>query len=98
MNVLKIILLYLLFVNLLGYFLMGIDKLKAKRQSFRIPESTLFLTAIIGGSIGTILGMYSFRHKTRHPFFVYGLPAIFLIQLILILWFHYYSPFTFKIM
>ena len=72
---------YALAVNILGFLLMGIDKWKARKGAFRIPESTLFIIAIIGGSIGSILGMYTFRHKTRHWDFVYGMPAILLLQL-----------------
>lgn len=64
---------------------MGIDKLKAKKRGFRIPEATLFLIAIIGGSIGSILGMYLFRHKTRHRSFIIGMPVILAIQIIIAL-------------
>ena len=72
---------YGLAVNILGFLLMGIDKWKARKGAFRIPESTLFIIAVIGGSLGSILGMYTFRHKTRHWYFVYGMPAILLLQL-----------------
>ena len=68
----------------LGFALMGIDKYKAKKRAFRIPEATLFIVAIIGGSIGSIIGMYAFRHKTRHWYFVYGMPAILILQILLI--------------
>ncbi|MGN1205050.1 MAG: DUF1294 domain-containing protein [Lachnospiraceae bacterium] len=84
MKVILIITAYFVFVNLLGFALMGIDKKKAIKGAFRIPEATLFMVAIIGGSIGSILGMYTFRHKTRHLQFVYGMPAILIIQLILL--------------
>ena len=77
---------------------MGIDKLCAKRRFFRVPESILFLTAIIGGSVGSILGMYLFRHKTLHPKFVYGMPAILVVQIGIYIWFCYLSPFTFTMM
>lgn len=60
---------------------MGIDKRKAIKGAFRIPEATLFIVALIGGSIGSILGMYTFRHKTRHASFVYGMPAILILQI-----------------
>lgn len=74
-------------MNLLAFMLMGIDKYKAKHNKWRIRERTLFLTAILGGSIGALLGMYVFRHKTKHATFVYGMPAILVIQLLLIgLW------------
>lgn len=80
---------YLIVLNIIGFALMGIDKLKAKRRGFRIPEATLFLIAIVGGSIGSILGMMIFRHKTRHHSFTIGMPAILLLQIIIILflWF-----------
>lgn len=75
---------YVLLVNLTGFCLMGIDKRKAIKGAFRIPEATLFLVALIGGSIGSIAGMYTFRHKTRHFSFVYGMPAILILQVLLI--------------
>ena len=77
------ILLYLLAVNLLLFAVMGIDKYKAKHQLWRIPERTLFVLAAIGGSLGGILGMRLFHHKTLHPQFRYGFPAILVLQLIL---------------
>ena len=77
---------YLLAVNVLLFTLMGIDKYKAKRSLWRIPEKTLFLTAALGGSIGGILGMKVFRHKTRHNSFKYGFPAILIAQLALVGW------------
>ena len=80
-----ILIIYILAVNLLGFFIMGIDKQKARKRTFRIPEATLFTIAIIGGSIGFIIGMHLFRHKTRHWYFLFGMPAILLIQIILVL-------------
>lgn len=77
---------YLLVVNVLLFALMGIDKFKAKRGLWRIPEKTLFLAAILGGSVGGILGMRVFRHKTRHNSFKYGFPAILIAQLALVGW------------
>ena len=77
-----IILIYLAAVNLFGLIIMGVDKSRAKRRKWRIPEATLFLVAIIGGSIGSILGMYLFRHKTKHWYFVVGMPVILVLQLI----------------
>jgi len=74
---------YLVLINLIGFCIMGIDKYKAKKRAFRIPEATLFLVAVIGGSLGCILGMLTFHHKTRHWYFLYGMPAIFVLQLIL---------------
>ena len=77
---------YLLAINVLLFALMGIDKYKAKRGLWRIPEKTLFLTAALGGSMGGILGMKTFRHKTRHNSFKYGFPAILIAQLALVGW------------
>ncbi len=84
MDVITLLLEYLIATNLIGFALMGIDKYKAKKRAFRIPEATLFIVAIIGGSIGSIIGMYAFRHKTRHWYFVYGMPAILILQILLI--------------
>ena len=97
MDVITLLLIYFTAVNFTGLFLMGLDKHKAKKHLWRIPESTLFIIAIIGGSIGCIIGMYAFRHKTRHWYFVYGLPAILLIQLI-IFFALLYSPIQIQIM
>ena len=80
----KLILLYLLIVNALGFLLMLVDKRKAQKNLWRIPESTLLLMAAIGGSIGSIAGMYKFRHKTKHWQFVIGMPAILILQLALV--------------
>ena len=77
-----ILLIYLAAVNLFGLIIMGVDKSRAKRRKWRIPEATLFLVAIIGGSIGSILGMYLFRHKTKHWYFVVGMPVILVLQII----------------
>lgn len=84
MDVITMLLSYFAAVNLIGFALMGIDKYKAKKRAFRIPEATLFIVAIIGGSIGSIAGMYIFRHKTRHRSFVYGMPFILIAQIALI--------------
>lgn len=85
MDVIALLLVYFVSVNLIGFAFMGIDKYKAKKRAFRIPEATLFIIAIIGGSIGSLLGMYAFRHKTRHRSFVYGMPFILLVQLALLI-------------
>ena len=79
-----IVIIYLAAVNLFGFAIMGIDKVKAKRRKWRIPEATLFMVAAIGGSIGSIAGMYIFRHKTKHLYFVIGMPIILVVQLIAI--------------
>ena len=72
-------------MNIIGFVLMGIDKRRARKRAFRIPEATLFLIAIIGGSIGSLTGMYAFRHKTRHWYFVYGMPFIIFVQIALLI-------------
>ena len=77
----KLILIYLLIVNALGFLLMLVDKRKAQKNLWRIPESTLFLMAAIGGSIGSLAGMYKFRHKTKHLKFILGIPAILAAQI-----------------
>ena len=74
------VILYLLLINLFAFALMGIDKEKARRHKWRIPEKTLFLSALLGGSVGAIAGMQFFRHKTRHWYFVIGMPAILVLQ------------------
>ena len=76
-----LIIAYLIFMNVLAFALMGADKKKAKSGAWRIPEKTLFLSAILGGSIGAIAGMQVFRHKTKHWYFKYGMPAILILQL-----------------
>lgn len=75
---------YLLIVNIVAFFLMGIDKKKAQTGAWRIPEKTLFLSAILGGGVGAIAGMQLFRHKTRHRSFVIGMPLILLAWVILL--------------
>lgn len=82
--------LYLVLVNLVAFFLFGIDKWKARRQKWRIPEKTLFLAAGLGGSFGAGLGMRVFRHKTKHKSFTIGIPLIFVAQcalVILVIWY-----------
>ena len=92
MNVIILLVAYILVINFIAFLLMGIDKRSAIKHAFRIPEATLFLFAILGGSIGSILGMYTFRHKTRHWYFVYGMPTILILQIALII-FIYNAPF-----
>lgn len=70
----------------LNFILMGVDKRKAKKGARRIPERTFFLIALLGGALGAILGIYTFRHKTLHRKFTWGMPAILLLQLLLF-WF-----------
>lgn len=80
----KLILLYLLIVNALAFVLMLVDKRKAQKKLWRIPETTLLLSAAIGGSIGSLAGMYTFRHKTKHLKFTLGVPAILIGQILLV--------------
>lgn len=81
----KAVLIYLCAINLAAFLAMGLDKWKAKKNAWRIPEKTLFLLVILGGSVGGILGMQLFRHKTRHWYFKWGFPAIFIAQILLVL-------------
>ena len=77
----KLILLYLLIVNAVAFLLMLVDKQSARKKLWRIQESTLLLTAAIGGSIGSLAGMFVFRHKTKHLKFTLGIPAILIAQI-----------------
>ncbi len=97
MDVVLIIITYVIMMNIVSFALMGIDKYKARKKAWRIPEATLFLFAVFGGSPGSILGMFFFHHKTRHWYFLYGLPLILIIQLagIYLLW---QSPIQFGIL
>ena len=80
-----IIIIYLAAINLVGFTLMGVDKRRAVKGAWRISEAALFLSAVLGGSIGSILGMRVFRHKTKHWYFKYGMPAILLAQIALVI-------------
>ena len=79
-------LIYLVGINLAGFIIMGVDKKRAIRGAWRISEASLFLTALLGGSLGCILGMQHFRHKTKHWYFRIGLPLILLAQIALAVW------------
>ena len=84
MNIINIknIIIYLLIINIIGFLAMGIDKRRAKLMEWRIPEKTLFLITLFGGGIGTISGMYTFRHKTKKKYFTIGLPLILIIEIV----------------
>ena len=82
----KYILLYLLLINAIAFFLMLADKRKAKKNLWRIPEATLMLSAALGGSVGALIGMNMFRHKTRHLKFTLGIPALLIAQIALGVW------------
>ena len=81
----KLLFLYLLLVNASGFLLMLVDKLKAKKNLWRIPEATLFLVAAMGGSVGSLVGMYLLRHKTKHFHFILGMPLIFAVQVMAVI-------------
>ena len=80
MNTITLILLYIVLINILTFFIYGIDKLKAKKSKWRVSENTLIGMAIIGGSIGAWLGMKIWHHKTLHKKFKYGVPLILVAQ------------------
>ena len=78
------LLVVLIVMNLLAFALMGIDKMKARRGSWRIPEKTLFLVTALFGALGGTLGMKVFRHKTKHWYFKWGFPALLAVQIVLL--------------
>ena len=82
----KYFLLYLLLINAIAFVLMLADKQKARKNRWRIPERTLIGSAMLGGSLGALLGMYTFRHKTKHFKFTLGVPAILIAQIALAIW------------
>jgi len=80
----KILFYYLILINIIAFITIYIDKQKAIKHKWRIKEVTLFLISIVGGSLGTLLGMYTFRHKTKHKKFTLGIPFIIAIQFIIV--------------
>lgn len=80
---------YLIFINIISFLTMFIDKKKAIKGKWRIKESTLFLLSFIGGSLGVLLGIYSFRHKTKHIKFTLGIPLILIVQVLLFFFIKY---------
>jgi uncharacterized membrane protein YsdA (DUF1294 family) len=72
---------YFLLMNLIAFSSMGIDKHKARKNKWRIPEARLFLWALLGGSLGSVLGMRVFHHKTKHWYFKFGMPLILIVQI-----------------
>ncbi len=81
-----VLLVWLAVINLVTFAVYGIDKAKAKRGAWRVPEKTLFLLPLLGGSLGALLGMRVFHHKTKHWYFVWGIPLILLAQIALAVW------------
>lgn len=79
----KVVLVWLAVINLIAFALMGLDKWKARRDAWRIPEKTLFLAALLGGALGGTVGMHLFHHKTRHWYFRFGFPVLLILQLLL---------------
>ena len=79
----RLFIIYLIIINVITFALYGIDKSRAVHREWRIPEKVLLGVAVIGGSVGAILGMFMFRHKTQHWYFRYGLPLILLVQVII---------------
>ena len=84
-----VLLVWLAVINLLTFIVYGADKRRARKGKWRVPEKTLFLLPLLGGSIGALLGMRVFRHKTKHWYFVWGVPAILLAQIALAAWLLY---------
>lgn len=85
--ILKLVMIYLLVLTLATFIVCGIDKFAAKKQMRRVPEKTFFLLSAIGGSVGMFAGMLTFRHKTQHWYFKFGIPAIIIGQVVLVLLF-----------
>ena len=81
------IIIYFLVINIFGFFIMWLDKQKAKKEKWRIPEKTLFIITALGGGIGTTAGMYTFRHKTQKLGFVIGFPFITILEIVTIIYF-----------
>lgn len=81
-----VLLVWLTVINLLTFLVYGADKRRARKGKWRVPEKTLFLLPLLGGSIGALLGMRVFHHKTKHWYFVWGIPAILLAQIALAVW------------
>lgn len=84
-----ILLLYFILINLIGFIIMGVDKYKARHNRWRIPEKTLMLIALLGGSLGALIGMHTFRHKTKHKLFTIGVPVILILQIAAFVYFRF---------
>ncbi|MCX4303479.1 MAG: DUF1294 domain-containing protein [Clostridia bacterium] len=86
---LKYVILYVILINALGLAIMALDKFKAEKGFWRVPEKTLFVVTLLGGGIGTIIGMYAFRHKTKKLKFTIGLPTILISEIAIIIYLLY---------
>ena len=86
----EMIFLYVIIINIIGFFIMGIDKFKAQKGYWRTPEKTIFMITLLGGGIGTVAGMYVFRHKTKKLKFTIGLPTILISEIVLIIYFLFF--------
>ncbi len=78
---------FVLLINIIGFIIMGVDKYKAKKRLWRIPEKIFFTVTVLGGAVGVYTGMLYFRHKTKHWYFMLGIPAILLAEVIITLFF-----------
>lgn len=78
-----ILIIYLIIINIVGFIIMGVDKKKAIKGAWRIPEKTFFIISAVGGSVGSLLGMFIFRHKTKHWYFVVFIPLILIAQVVI---------------
>lgn len=87
----KNFIIYLIIINIIGFLVMYIDKQKAKKGKWRIPEKTIFIITVLGGGIGTISGMYAFRHKTQKLHFTIGLPTITILEIIGVIYFTFFA-------
>ena len=85
------IIIYLIIINIIGFLVMYIDKQKAKKGKWRIPEKTIFIITVLGGGIGTISGMYTFRHKTQKLYFTIGLTNITILEIIGVIYFTFFA-------
>lgn len=81
-----VVIVLLIISNVISFTLMGMDKARARRHDWRIPEKTLFLSAVLFGGLGAVLGMQVFRHKTRHWYFQFGMPAILFAEVVILFW------------
>ncbi|WP_117170529.1 DUF1294 domain-containing protein [Paraliobacillus sediminis] len=86
----KYIIIYVFLVNLIAFILMGLDKRKAKKGKWRIPEKTLWFSAVMGGAFGSLLGMQLFRHKTKHKAFTIGMPLVIMLHITIIILIYWY--------